>query len=95
MFVYEAWRVKDGRTGNSNFDDQFSCAFIENTGTLEYNTEVFWVDENDNLFEEVSKWGQDEVVMARNLQATYDFPGIELINPVFRRKFTYDNRNMV
>ena len=92
---YEAWKVTDGNTGNTDYDDHFTCSDIENEGVIVYNTEIYWIDIADRLFEDVSKWEPGGVTMANELPSTYHFPGIENRQPVFGRKYEYDNRGMI
>jgi nucleoside-diphosphate-sugar epimerase len=91
---FEAWKVTNGITGNSGYDDHFTCSDIENEGVITYNTEIYWIDITDDLFAEVSEWKSGEAFMANELPSTYDFPGIENRHPVFGRQYVYDNRGM-
>ena len=67
---YEAWRVEVGSTGNEDYDDKFYCAGIENTGSVVYEAEVYWIDVSDELYSIVSDWKQGAVTMANELMAS-------------------------
>ena len=89
---FEAWKVTNGKTKNSDYDDRFECFFIESIGIIKYETEIYWIDHNSELYNIVSEWRSQTVRMAVDLPATYEFPELRGYPPMFRREFIYDNR---
>lgn len=91
---FEAWRVFNGSTGNTDYDDSFDCPWVIDEGVVTYVTKVYWIDKNDNLYTTVSKWKNGTVRMANELPSSYDFSGLKDRLPVLCRFFKYDNRGM-
>lgn len=108
---YEAWKVINGKVENiDNYDyddifmwyDSFTMDMcLEHSkgkkGEISYYCEVFWVSENNILYEEVNLWKKG-IPLARDLKSILasEFK-YDLGTPIFCRKFThkvdYDNDN--
>lgn len=90
---YEAWRVVNGSTGNSDYDDEFWARYLDMPGKAIYRTKIYWIDENDVLFSKVNVWKKGKVGMANELPSEYDFPEIEGRIPVEKREFIWNSEN--
>lgn len=90
---FEAWRVVDGSTGKTDYDDEFWAGYLDIPGEATYRTKVFWIDEEDVLFSIVKDWENKVVPMANELPSAYDFPEIEGRIPVDERYFNWKSED--
>ena len=90
---YEAWRVVDGSTQNSCYDDEFWARWLEAPGEVTYHTKVYWIDKEDELFSIVEGWKSGAVQMANELPSSYEFPEIEGRRPVCERFFYWNSED--
>ena len=82
---YEAWKVINGKIDNPknyNYDDNFifydkmfinECRNISRgiTGEITYLCEVFWINSNNMLYDEINLWKND-VLYAGDLKSIYE-----------------------
>ena len=90
---FEAWRVTEGSTKNTNYDDEFCARYLDAPGEVTYHTKVFWIDKEDNLFSVIDRWKPGKVQMASKLPSAYEFPEIEGKRPVCERLFHWNSED--
>ena len=90
---YEAWHVVDGSTGNSGYDDQFWAQWLDKGGKATYQTKVYWIDKEDELYSIVNGWKRGMVKMACDLPSAYEFHEIESRTPVCTRCFCWNSED--
>ena len=90
---FEAWRVTDGLTGNSNYDDEFWAMYLEADGEATYQTEVYWIDIEDELYSIVDRWKNGAVRMANELPSSYEFQELGERELAGKRFFHWDSKD--
>ena len=76
IIYYEAWKVENEKYVNHSdlkADDTFSNSNILDSlgkkGTVEYSSEIYWIDKNNSLYEYIDNWKEGTVPEAGNLKS--------------------------
>ena len=88
---YEAWRVENGKTDHLyDHDDVF-----RSKDQVKYHTQVFWIDETDELYQKVTKWEPTMMFFAGDLPAVLksEAPYMKDRDPLFEREYIPERWN--